>query len=68
MHNYDKHANVTSMLKDLEWPTLEQRPEELRIIIPFMIINQLVVISSTGLIIPSLLVQQQEYYLNLFFP
>ncbi len=52
INNYDNYASVTNMLKYLGWPTLEQRCKELRILMLFKIMNQLVELLSGGLLIP----------------
>jgi len=40
--NYNTNSSVTAMLRDLEWPTLEQRRHHSRLIMMYKIFNRLV--------------------------
>ena len=53
MHNYSRHASVTTMLQHLHLPTLQQRRQHFKIIILYRITHQLASIPTATYITPS---------------
>ncbi len=45
-HDYDWHSSVTSMLKELNWLSLEERRRNIRMTMMFKVVNGLVAIDS----------------------
>ena len=81
LNNYDRYANVSEMISELGWPTLESRCNFLRTVIVFKVMNKLVDISTDAILLPSTLqligghtkkIQQPSCrvnaYANSFFP
>ena len=53
MHNYNRHASVTTMLQHLDLPTLQQHRQHLKIIMLYRITHQLANIPTATYITPS---------------
>ena len=53
MHNYNRHASVTTMLQHLHLPTLQQRRQHFKIIMLYRITHQLASIPTATYITPS---------------
>ena len=53
MHNYSRHASVTTMLQHLDLPTLQQRRQHFKIIMLYRITHQLASILTATYITPS---------------
>ena len=53
MHNYNRHASVTTMLQNLHLPTLQQRRQHFIIIMLYRITHQLASIPTATYITPS---------------
>ena len=53
MHNYNRHANVTTMLQHLHLPTLQQRRHHFKVITLYRITHQLASIPTATYITPS---------------
>ena len=53
MHNYSRHASVTTMLQHLHLPTLQQRRQHSKIIMLYRITHKLASISTATYIAPS---------------
>ena len=53
MHNYTRHASVTTMLQHLDLPTLQQRRQHSKIIMLYRIRHQLASIPTATYIRPS---------------
>ena len=52
LSNYDQLASVTQMLNYIGWSAMKQRHENLRVIMLFKIINELVEVSTSDLLHP----------------
>ena len=63
MHNYNRHASVTTMLQHLNLPTLQQRCQHFKIIVLYRITHQLANIPTATYIAPSTTAQR---YHNLY--
>ena len=48
--NPDRYANVTQMLNNIGWPTLSLRREKLQAIMFYKIVNNLVDVSTDGIL------------------
>ena len=53
MHNYSRHASVTTMLQHLDLPTLQQRRQHSKIIMLYRITHKLASIPTATYIAPS---------------
>ena len=53
MHNYSRHASVTTMLQHLDLPTLQERRQHFKIIMLYRITHTLASIPTTTYITPS---------------
>ena len=53
MHNYNRHARVTTMLQHLDLPTLQQRRQHSKIFMLYRITHQLASIPTTTYITPA---------------
>ena len=53
MHNYNRHASVTTMLQHLDLPTLQQRRQHSKIVMLYRIRHQLANIPTTTYITPA---------------
>ena len=53
MHNYNRHASVTTMLQHLDLPTLQQRRQHSKIIMLYRITHQLASIPTATYIAPA---------------
>ena len=53
MHNYNRHASVTTMLQHLDLPTLQQRRQHSKVIMLYRITHQLASIPTATYITPS---------------
>ena len=49
-NDYDQHSSVTAILKNLDWPSLEHRRRNQRLILMNKIVHNLVAVPSTPLI------------------
>ena len=50
--NFDRYASVTQMLNNIGWPTMSLRREKLRAVMFYKIVNNLVDVSTDGILNP----------------
>ena len=61
MHNYSKHASVTTMLQHLDLPTLQQRRQHSKIIMLYRITHKLASIPTATYIAPC--IRNTQHYI-----
>ena len=61
MHNYNRHASVTTMLQHLDLPTLQQRRQHSKIIILYRITHKLATIPTATYIAPC--IRNTQHYI-----